>query len=77
MPRARHRSDPHDIAAEIIRRVNSANGRPPYVIRLSEPPTPLEKMQLIAARLQRTPTAIMPHTCKTGEEWTKRYRRMI
>jgi hypothetical protein len=24
-------------------------------------------MQLIAARLQRTPTAIIPHTCKTGE----------
>jgi len=76
MPRAPAgpRAAPRDIAAEIIRRVNGAESRPPYVIRLSEPPTPTERLQLIAARLQRAPIVIMPHRCKDMEEWSIRYK---
>jgi hypothetical protein len=33
----------------------------------------LEKLQLAAARLQRTPIAIMPHTCETADEWIQQY----
>jgi hypothetical protein len=66
----RRASSPADIAAEIMRR---AGGR--YVVHLSEPPTPLERLQLMAARLQGTPIAIMPHPCKTLEEWDRRYAR--
>jgi hypothetical protein len=61
-----------ELAAEIVRRVNGPEQRPPYVIRLSEPPTCQERLQLIAAQLQRTPIAIMPHKY-TMEEWIARY----
>ena len=54
------RTDARDIAAEIIRRANGPDGCPPYVIRLSESPTLSERLQLVAARLQRTPVVIMP-----------------
>ena len=30
-------------------------------------------MQLLAARLERRPIVIMPHKCKTMEEWLARY----
>jgi hypothetical protein len=63
----------HDAAAETIRRTLGPDGRPPYVIRLSDPPTPQERLQLAAARLQRTPVAIMPHKCETMENWVERY----
>jgi hypothetical protein len=57
-----------DVAAEIVRRA----GRP-YVIRLSDPPTPSERLQLTAARLMRWPVAIMPAKCRTIDEWLDRY----
>ena len=62
------------MAAEIIRRVGEANAATGggYVVRLSDPPTLQERLQLLAARLQRTPIAIMPHKC-TMEEWVARY----
>jgi hypothetical protein len=41
--------------------------------RLSEPPTPLERLQLMAARLLQRPVAIVPHPCKTTDEWMERY----
>jgi hypothetical protein len=62
----------HDAAAEIIRRTLDPDGRPPYVIRLSDPPTSQERLQLLAARLQRTPVVRMPHKC-TMEEWIAKY----
>jgi hypothetical protein len=45
-----------DVAAEVIRRVTDAGGlalpdgsrRGPYVVRLSDPPTPRERLQLAA-----------------------------
>jgi hypothetical protein len=71
--RTRGRPSAADIAAEIIRRTATADGRPPYVIRLSDPPTGHERLQLAAARLQRTPIAIMPQRCATMQEWLDRY----
>ena len=44
-----------------------------YVVRLSKPPTARERMQLLAAHLERRPIVIMPHKCKTMEEWAARY----
>lgn len=66
------------MAAEIIRRVGEANAATGggYVVRVSDPPTPQERLQLLAARLQRTPVAIMPHKCKTMEEWAARYSNL-
>ena len=65
---------PRDIAEEIVRRVASANAETGggYVVRVSDPPTPKERLQLLAARLQRRPIAIMPHNCKTMSEWLER-----
>jgi hypothetical protein len=73
--RSRGRPSAPDIAAEIVRRVNGSESRPPYVIRLSDPPTCRERLQLIAAQLQRTPIAIMPHKCSM-DEWIARYGRV-
>jgi hypothetical protein len=66
----RPRPGAHAIAAEIVRRVGIAGS---HVVRLSDPPTSSERLQLIAARLTRTPVAIMPHTCTTVDEWLQRY----
>jgi hypothetical protein len=60
-----------DIAAEIVRRVPASS-----VIRLSTPPTLEERLQLLAARLERRPIVIMPHKCSTVDEWLERYGGM-
>jgi hypothetical protein len=70
MPKRSRHSTPADLAAEIVRRAGGQT-----VVHLSEPPTPLERLQLLAARLQGTPIAIMPQPCKTLEEWDRRYAR--
>jgi hypothetical protein len=74
----KQRPTAHDVASEIIRRVAAANGQTGggYVIRLSKPPTLSERLQLLAARLERRPIVIMPHKCKTVEEWVERYGGM-
>ena len=64
---------PREIAAEIIRRASGPDGSKGYVVRLSNPPTPGERVQLIAARLEHRPIVIMPHKCKTFDEWLERY----
>ena len=72
--------DPRDVALELARRVGNVN--PPgdcgriYVVRISNPVTPVERLQLAAARLQRSPLAIMPHGCETADAWMERYGRM-
>ena len=76
MPR-RPRPSAHDLAAEIIRRATDEGGHPRYVIRLSELRTPGERLQLIAARRERRPIVILPHKCKTMEEWLARYRTAV
>ena len=65
----------HDIAAEIIRRVTAANAETGggYVVRLSDPPTPKERLQVLAAHLERRPIVIMPHKCQSIGEWLARY----
>jgi len=69
------RLDPQDIAAEIVRRVTTANAETGggYVVRLSDPPTSAERLQPMGAQLERRPIVIMPHKCKTVEEWMARY----
>ena len=74
--RSRRQPAARDVAAEIIRRVTEANATTGggYVVRLSDPPTPQERLQLLAAHLQRRPIVVMPHKCKTLDEWMARYR---
>ena len=70
------------IAQELARRAAARDGIPqnyddaPYVVRVSDPITPSEKHQLLLARLLRTPIAIMPHACKTADEWMERYAKL-
>ena len=71
--RPRRKPDARDVAAEIIRPVNMAQGNGGYVVRLSDPPTHSEQLQLMAARLEGRPIVIMPHKCKTMEEWMERH----
>ena len=65
-----------DIAAEIMRRAIGPDGNKSYVVRLSQPPTADERLQLIAAHLERRPIVIMPHKCKSAEEWLACYGKM-
>jgi hypothetical protein len=67
------RPDVRAIAAEIVRRIQAEDGRPCHIVRLSDPPTPRERLQLLAARLRGTPIAIMPQRCETVAEWLQRY----
>ena len=73
------RADAQDIAAEIIRRA-AGNGdggcMTAYVLRLARPPTFQERLQLMAARLQRRPIVIMAHKCATTDEWLGRYSHL-
>jgi hypothetical protein len=70
-----------DFAAEIIRRARASAGNSnggnllPYVVRLSDPPTPHERLQLAACRILRHPIAIMPAVCLTVQEWSERYSK--
>ena len=73
-PSRKQRPKPHDIAAEIIRRSAVDGGG--HVVRVSTPPTWHERLQLLAARLERRPIVIMPHKCKTVDEWLERYGGM-
>lgn len=69
----------HDLAEEIVRRVSkldeSGASILPYVIRLSDPPTAHEQLQLAAVRLLKRPVVIAPQPCATVEEWVKLYGR--
>jgi hypothetical protein len=65
MPR---RPDLRELTAEVVRRSGGGN-----VIHLSDPPTVSEQLQLLAARLQRRPIAIVPHKCATVEDWMAGY----
>jgi len=70
-------TDRQDVALEIVRREAVRSGRTVRgvlsLIRLSEPPTPQERLLLAALHTLRSPHAIMPHPCKTMEEWRERY----
>lgn len=56
--------------------VHGSGGRAatlPYVVRLSDPPTPHERLQLSACQILRHPIAIVPVACANMEEWLDRY----
>ena len=65
--------DPRDLVAEIVRRAGLSG----YVIRASDPPTSFERLQLLSARLERRPIAIMPTKCETMDEWHAHYRHLF
>ena len=65
------RPDLRELAQEIVSR-----GRPAgsfYVVRVSDPPTSGERLQLMSARLRGLPIAITPAKCQAVEEWVARY----
>jgi hypothetical protein len=72
-----------DLAAEIIRRARATAGSAdgdgllPYVVRLSDPPTPHERLLLAACQILRHPIAIMPLSCLTVQEWSERYGKSV
>ena len=72
-PRLDSRPTAADIAAEIVRRANAAHGDCLPYITLSDPPTPQERLQLLAATLQGIPVLITDNECLTAEEWEARY----
>ena len=75
MPKPTGRRTPHDLVAEIVRRAVLPENR--YVIRVSDPPTPFERLQLLSAHLQRRPHVIMPHPCRSFDEWHDRCRHLF
>ena len=68
----RTRPNPQELAAEIIRRTNTASCCS-QVIHLHDPPEARELLQLAAARMLRQTIAIVPARCATIEEWLQRY----
>ena len=73
--RPRPRANARDLAFEIVRRAAAVGGNDstPYVVRLSDPPTAHERLQLAAVRILRRPIAIMPAKCLTVGEWIARF----
>jgi hypothetical protein len=76
------KADARDLAHEIIRRTRRGVGNSggddslPYVVRLSDPPTPHESLQLAACQILRHPIAIVPASCTAVEEWLDRYSKL-
>lgn len=64
-----------EVLSEIIRRTGSTDDALAcgHVVRLHIPPTPHERMQLLAARLLKVPIVVMPDKCRTVEEWFEQY----
>ena len=60
-----------DLVTEIVQRAHGG-----FVIRLSDPPTAYQRLQLTAARLQRSSFVIMPMKCATMDEWLGRYAHL-
>jgi hypothetical protein len=59
-----------ELAAEIVRRSGLVDQR---VILLSDPPTPEERLQLLAASLQGIPIMVADRYEMTLDEWVARY----
>jgi hypothetical protein len=62
--RSRPKADARDLAEEIVRRMGAVDGGDgdyvPNVVRLSDPPTAQQRLQLMACRMLGRKTAIMP-----------------
>ncbi len=81
MPRRpRPKANARDLAEEIIRRLGVVDGAEgnyfPYVIRLSDPPTAHQRLQLMACRMLSRQIAIMPMKSLTVDEWIERYGQL-
>jgi hypothetical protein len=63
------------LAEEVVRRAQAAqpDGVLPDVLRLSDPPTPEEQLQMIACHLLGKAVAIMPGKALTIDEWIEEY----
>jgi hypothetical protein len=48
--------------------VNSIQGNGDYLIHISDPPTPGERLQLMAARLERRPIVLLPHLLPSANQ---------
>jgi hypothetical protein len=68
MSRSRN-SSARETILEIGRRLRAKGS----VVRVSDPRTRAERVQLAAAALLRIPIVIMPHRCATSDEWFARY----
>jgi hypothetical protein len=57
-PRRKAEVSVRDMAEEIVRRAQAAeaDGQLPYVVRMSDPPTPEEQLQLNACQLLARPS---------------------
>jgi hypothetical protein len=70
-------TDQQAAALEIVRREARRSGGPLRgvltLVRVSYPPTQSEKPLLAALRLLHSPHAIMPHQCRSMEEWLAKY----
>jgi hypothetical protein len=64
-----------DMAEAIVRRAQAAepDGQLPYVVRLSHPPTPEQRLQLIACQLVGKAVAIVPWKAQTIDGWIEQY----
>jgi hypothetical protein len=65
-----------ELVAELARRAviaQGGTGASVSVVRVNNPVTRAERLQLIAARLHGSPFAIMPVRCSTTAEWLQRY----
>ena len=76
MTKRPRKSHARDLAAEVVRRCAEVGGSASYVVRISDPPTANERLQLAAARILRRPIAVMPAKCLTAGEWIGRFGRV-
>jgi len=75
MSTRRRKLDAGDLAAEMLRRCELADGPAGYVVSISDSITASERLQLAAARIQRRPIAIVPAKCNSVAEWVARFGR--
>ena len=77
--RSRAKPSLRELAEEIIRRASAEQGENycPYVVRLSDPPTTTEQLQLVACKLLGRQVAIMPMKSLTVDEWIQHYGSLM
>jgi hypothetical protein len=51
----------------------SRNPRGKYVVHVCDPPTESELAEIEQARIEDRKIVIMPHVCKTADEWMAKY----
>ncbi len=51
----------------------SRNPRGGYVVHVCDPPTPSELAEIERARIEGRKIALMPHACRTVDDWVATY----